>query len=187
MLVSSFLACSHCSNWSSTISTFWPGETLAAAQGRERLFKTQIGRQTGTALAQAVQNARLGFERRGFDVDRDHFRRQSRQQAGLDQRRFAASRWAIDQAHGEGVVRILFLDPRFAETNAVRQAVPIARPRQQFDEEIRIVGIKRAQALRQNLEGLLDANTATGCPARSRGFGSASLLAAASSQSPAAA
>ena len=53
VLLPSRLACSHCSNWSSTISTFLPGgEALAPAQGGQRLHQAQVrpaGRDSASA------------------------------------------------------------------------------------------------------------------------------------------
>ena len=41
---------------------------------------------------------------------------QTRQHSGFHQRRFAASRWSVDESHGEGVVRVSCLDPGLPET-----------------------------------------------------------------------
>ena len=90
---SSFLACSHCSNWSRTISTFLPDRNaLPSAQCRQRLFQTKVGRQGRTAFPQAVQQASLRLVGGGLDVNGDHLVGQPRQQARLDQRRLAAAR-----------------------------------------------------------------------------------------------
>ena len=127
---SSFLACSHCSNWSRTISTFLPdGNALPTAQCRQRLFQTQVVGQGRTALAQAVQQP--GFRLLGgrFDVDGDHVVGQPGQQARLHQRRLAAPGRPVDQAHRERVVGVRLLDAGLPEPDAVGQSVPITRAR----------------------------------------------------------
>ena len=79
------------------------GDALAPAQCSQRLFQTQVVRQGRTTLAQAVQQASFRFLGSRLDVDGNHVVGQARQQAGLHQRRFAAPRRPVDQAHGERV------------------------------------------------------------------------------------
>ena len=122
---------------------------------RQRLFQAQVVGQGRTAFAQAVEQAGFRFLGGGLDVDGDHVVGQPRQQARLHQRRFAAARWPVDQAHGERVVGVRFLDAGLPEADAVGQAVPVARAGQQFEEEVGIVGIEGPQALRHDLDGPL--------------------------------
>ncbi len=166
---SSFLACSHCSNWSRTISTFLPdGNALAPAQGRQRLLQAQVGGQGRTAFPQAVQQAGFGFLGGRFDVDGDHVVGQPGQQARLHQRRLAAARWPVDQAHGERVVGVRLLDAGLPEANAVGQSVPVARAGQQFEEEVGIVGVEGPQALRHDLDGLAGPRSASAADVANR-------------------
>ena len=83
-----------------------------------------------------MQETCFSFLRCGFDVDSDDILRESWQKSRLDQRRFAATRWAVDQSDRERVVGIGFFDPRLPEPQAVRQTLAIAGARQQFQKEV---------------------------------------------------
>ena len=79
--VSSCLACSHCSNWSRTIKTFWPSpkpcpwRRAAIVSGQ-----VQVARQARTALPQPFEQPGLGVLGGGLDVNRDHLVGQAGQQ-----------------------------------------------------------------------------------------------------------
>ena len=60
------LACSHCSNWSSTISTFWPGAQPRPrrSSGQRASTRPRPSGRSGTPLPQAFQQPGLGLVRR---------------------------------------------------------------------------------------------------------------------------
>lgn len=119
---------------------------LAKTQCGERLKQPCLG-QARTAFAQAVEQARLRVVRRRLDVHGDHLFGQSREQSCLDQRRLAATRRAVEQPHGERVVRVRLLNARLPEAQAVRQAVAVARPGQQIEEEVGVARVEGTQSL----------------------------------------
>ena len=76
---SSFLACSHCSNWSRTISTFLPvGNALSPAQAASVSFRPRSSGKAGTAFAQPVEQPGLRLLGGRLDVDGDHVLSDSR-------------------------------------------------------------------------------------------------------------
>ena len=80
----------------------------------------------------------------GFHVDGDDVLAQPGQEARLHQRRLAAARGPVEQAHGEGGVGVALLDAGLPEADTLGQPVAIAWPGEQFEEKIRVVRIKRA-------------------------------------------
>ena len=75
---------------------------------------------------------------------------QQRQQPRLDHRRLAASRGPVDQPDAEGLVRIGRLDPRLPESEPVREPVAVPRAGQQLEEELGVVLVEGAEALRDD-------------------------------------
>ena len=145
---SSFLACSHCSNWSRTISTFLPsGNSVPSPQRRQRLFQAQVAFAVpDTASAgHAADGSR--FPPAWPRCKRDHVFGESRQQARFDQRRLATARWPVDQAHRERIVGIGFLDASLPEPQAVGQSLSITGTGQQLQKEVGVMSVKRPQAL----------------------------------------
>jgi len=110
-------------------------------QGREGAGQVHVGRQAGTALAQPLQQPCRGAVRGGLDVDRQDVGGQARQQAGLEQRRFAAAARPVQHADREGQF-VVGLDAMLPEAEALRQAVGGARPRQEFEEKVGVVASK---------------------------------------------
>ncbi len=125
---------------------------LSATEGRHRLFEIEVLRQRWAALAQAVQQA--GFRLVGRRLDRygQDVPGQSRQESGLDQRRLAAARRAINQTDTKRLFGIGLLDPLLPEVNALGESVPVARTRQEFQEKIGVVGIERPQPFGHDLD-----------------------------------
>ena len=70
---------------------------------------------------------------------------QSRDETGAHERRLAASRWPVQQAHATCAF-ICRLGPRFPEANALGHAEPVLGPRNKRREETRVFGLKRPQA-----------------------------------------
>ncbi len=112
------------------------GDSLATAQLRERVLQAQVAGERGAAFAQPGEQPGFGLVSAGLDVHGEHPRCKARQQAGLDQRRLAATRWSVDQAHGECVVTVWVFDPCLPEADAVGQSVAVPRAWQQFQEKV---------------------------------------------------
>ena len=71
------LACSHCSNWSSTTRTFLPrGIHRPSRSDSNTSGKDDLRGNSGTRLAQPLQQPDFRVGGRGLDVDRQHVRRQ---------------------------------------------------------------------------------------------------------------
>src|SRR3984957_2004766 len=77
---------------------------------------------------------------------------QSGEQARLDQRGLATPRGTVDEADTECLVRIGLFDTILPEADAVGQAVPVPRPRQQFQEKVSILGIEGSQPFGHDLD-----------------------------------
>lgn len=69
-------------------------------------------------LLQGAQDSRFGFVGGGFDVERDDFVGQSREQACFDERRLAATGRAVDQADVEGLLRVAGLTSRWIKRSS---------------------------------------------------------------------
>ncbi len=123
-----------------------PGQALPRAQGGDGSGQIQVAGQGGEPLAQAREQAGLGLLGGRLDIDRNDAIGQSRQQPGLDQRRFAAAAGTVDHPHRELAVRA-GLDAVLPEAQAFREAVLIARAGEQIQEEPGVVGVERSQAL----------------------------------------
>ena len=155
VFVSSFLACSHCSNWSRTISTFLPaGIPCPRRNAASVSLQRQIVGQSRTSLPQTVQQPCFCFPSRGFDVHGDHIVGQMGQQSRLHQRRLAATARPIDEADREGAVGIGFFDAGLPEPDTVGQSIPVSRAGQQLQKKVGVMGVKGSQAFRHNLDGL---------------------------------
>jgi hypothetical protein len=116
------------------------GEVLAAPECRQRLLEPQVSRQGRALFPQSIQQPRFRLPPGRLDKHRANAFGQPRQQARLDQRRFAAPGWTIDKPHREGTVRLL--DSVFPETKAVRQPISVARTRKQLEEEVGVVAYR---------------------------------------------
>ena len=69
----SLRACSHCSNWSSTIRTFLPGgQRLAAAQACQRPGQPSAWGRSGQRFASAASSRASVRSGGGLDVDGQH-------------------------------------------------------------------------------------------------------------------
>ena len=119
---------------------------------RGRMISAVHDNSLRAAFSQAMQKTGFSFFRRGLDVDGNHILGQSRQQARLDQRRLTATGRTINQPHRKRIIGIGFFNARFPEADAVRQAVSVPRPRQQFQEEVSVMGVERPQAFRDDLD-----------------------------------
>ena len=150
----SFLACSHCSNWSRTISTFLPtGNPCPRRKAASVSFNDNCRTKPDSASADRAAAVFL-FPQQSLRHKPDHICGQPRQQPRFDQRRFAAARRAVDQSNRKRLVRIGLLDTRLPEPDAVGQPIPVSWPGQQFQEEVGILGIERPQAFRDDLDCL---------------------------------
>ena len=144
---------SHCSNWSSTSSTFWPGRSVRPRRSAARAStRPSPGPGPGHALRRPFEQPGLGLRRGRLDVDRQDVLGQPGQQPRLDQRRLAAARGAVDQADLEGGVGVGRLDPGLPEPEALGQAVAVARAGQELEEEVGVVLVERPQALGDDLD-----------------------------------
>ena len=129
---------------------------LTTAQRRQRLFQAQPVGQGRTAFPQAVQQPGFCLLGGGLHVNGDHCTGQAGQQSRLNQRRLAAAGWPVNEAHRERVVSIRLLDPGLPEADTVGQTISIPWPRQQFEEEVGIVGVEGPQSFRHDLDWLAD-------------------------------
>ena len=83
---SSFRACNHCSNWSSTISTFLPcGIPCTRRNAAIVALRLRLSSRAETTLSQAIEETALGFLGCGLDVNGDHVFGESRQQPRFDE------------------------------------------------------------------------------------------------------
>jgi len=98
----------------------------------------------------AIQKCFIGSR---LDVDGQHAPGEPGQEPGLDQRRLAAARWAVDQADTKSLVGIRCFDPPFPEPEALGQAVAVARTGQELEEKMGVVLVERPQALGDDLDG----------------------------------
>ncbi len=111
---------------------------------RQRIDQTQASWQFGTDLVEALEQPGFGLIQSRLDVDRQDLLAQPGQEAGLDQRRLAATRRAVDQSDLEGQVGVDPLDLPLPELDAIRQAIPVSRSGKQFQEEVGIMGVERS-------------------------------------------
>jgi len=77
---------------------------------------------------------------------------ESRQEAGLHERRLAAAGRTVDEADRERGVGGGLFDARFPEADRFRQSVAIARAGQQLQEKVGVVRVERTKALGDNLD-----------------------------------
>ena len=73
--------------------------------------------------------------------------RQARNHAGLDQRRLAAARRAIEQADRKRARRVFLIDPALPRSDRDGQAVSFARARDERGKEFGILDVESAQPL----------------------------------------
>ncbi len=109
--------------------------------------QVDVGGQMRQVLAKLLEQPHFRVGGGGFDKDRQYLVAEPGQQPRFHQRRLAATGRAVDQAHGKRLVRIGLLDAVLPEADALGQSVAITRARQEFQKEVRILGIKRPQAL----------------------------------------
>ena len=119
---------------------------------RQRIDQPQSSGEFGTRLADALEQPGFGLLGGCLDVDRKDVLAQPGQQSRLDQRDFAATRWAVDQPHPERLVGIDLLDLSLPEPDALGQSIPVPRSGKQFQEEVGIVLIEGSQPLRHDLD-----------------------------------
>ena len=145
---------SHCSNWSSTSSTFWPGRSVRPRRSAARAStRPSPGPARGTPCARPCSSRASVSAGGRLDVNRQHMLGQPGQQPRLDQRRLAAARGTVDQADPEGGVGVGRLDPGLPEPEALGQAVAIAGAGQELEEEVGVVLVERPQPLGDDLDG----------------------------------
>ena len=146
---------SHCSNWSRTSRTFWPGRTTRPRRSAAiESTRCQLGGQVRTGLAQRPAAAAASVSSGVASMyTGQHVLAQPGQQARLDQRRLAAARGAVDQPDLEGGVGVGGFDPGLPEPEALGQAVAVAGAGQELQEEVGVVAVERPQALGDDLDG----------------------------------
>ena len=79
-------------------------------------------------------------------------------------RRLATAGGSVHHAHGKRRVGVHLLDARLPETDRVRQSLAITRTGQQFQEEVLVLLVERAQPLGNNPQRRL--RTGVGCRSR---------------------
>jgi hypothetical protein len=122
-------------------------QPLAAPQRGQDLDQAPGGVHLGTVPGQAAQKAHFRLVGRRLAADGQDVPAQPRQQARSHQRRLAAAGGAVQQAHREGAVRVGRLDALLPEADAVGQAVAVAGPGQQFQEEVGVARVESPQTL----------------------------------------
>ena len=116
------LAWSHCSNWSSTSSTFCAREATTRPRRKFASESTSPDPRgsSGHALRKPFEQPGLGLLRGRLDVNRQDVLAEPGQQPRLDQRRLAAARGTVDQPDLERQVGVGLLDPASSRTGCSR-------------------------------------------------------------------
>ena len=146
--------CSHCSNWSRTMSTLEPpraarpSRIAAAASARP-----QPAGRPGNSRSSAASRRASVPSACGLDVDRPDPSGQPGDQPGLHERRLAAARRPVDQPDGERPRGVGLLDPATPGADRLGQAVAVARAGDQPGEEVGVLGVERAEPLRDDRDG----------------------------------
>ena len=122
-------------------------EIISATQCQERIDQSGALGQPRNRLLDSPQEPSHCFTRRRLEIDRRDMFSQARQEPRLDQRRFTAPGRTINHPHTKRLVRVSRLDPRLPKPQSVRQPLSVARTGQQFEEEVGVVLVERAESL----------------------------------------